>query len=61
MGSLLNRLLIILNDSDPQSTEYYIALILLENYELIEALSIGEVANMCSVSKSAISKICNFS
>jgi DNA-binding MurR/RpiR family transcriptional regulator len=31
-------------------------MILLENYELIEALSIGEVANMCSVSKSAISK-----
>jgi DNA-binding MurR/RpiR family transcriptional regulator len=61
MGSLLNRLLIILNDCDSHSTEYYIAMILLENYELIEALSIGEVANMCSVSKSAISKICNFS
>lgn len=56
MGSLLNRLLIMLNDSDPQSTDYYIAMTLLLNYSLIETSSIGEIAALCTVSKSAISK-----
>lgn len=56
MGSLLNRLLIMLNDSDPQSTDYYIAMTLLLNYGMIETSTIGEIAVLCSVSKSAISK-----
>lgn len=56
MGNLLNRLLIILNDSDPQSTEYHIALTMLRNYYSLATLSINEVASLCSVSKSTISK-----
>lgn len=56
MGILLNRLLIILNDSDPKSTDYHIAFTLLSNFNSICSLSIGEVAHLCSVSKSTISK-----
>lgn len=56
MGILLNRLLIILNDSDLNSTEYHIAFTLLSNFYDICKMSIGEVAELCSVSKSTISK-----
>jgi DNA-binding MurR/RpiR family transcriptional regulator len=56
MGILLNRLLIILNDSDLKSTDYHIAFTLLSNFYLINEMTIGEVADLCSVSKSTISK-----
>lgn len=56
MGILLNRLLIILNDSDLNSTDYHIAFTLLSNFYLINEMSIGAVADLCSVSKSTISK-----
>lgn len=56
MGILLNRLLIILNDSDPKSTDYHIAFTLLSNFYFICEMSIGEVADLCTVSKSTISK-----
>lgn len=56
MGSLLNRLLAILNDSDLMSTNYHIAMTLLRNYDSLTVLSIGEVARLCNVSKSTISK-----
>lgn len=56
MGSLLNRLLIMLNDSDPKSTDYHITFTLLMNFYLLSTLSIGEVAKLCTVSKSTISK-----
>lgn len=56
MGSLLNRLLILLNDLDAESTDYYIARELLLNYDLISSLSIAELAKVCNVSKSALSK-----
>ncbi|MGB8452435.1 MAG: MurR/RpiR family transcriptional regulator [Anaerocolumna sp.] len=56
MGILLNRLLIILNDSDLKSTDYHIAFTLLSNFYSICEMSIGEVAHLASVSKSTISK-----
>lgn len=56
MGILLNRLLIILNDSDSASTDYHIARTLIQNFYELHLLSIGEVAGLCSVSKSTISK-----
>lgn len=56
MGSLLNRLLIMLNDSDPKSTDYHITFTLLMNFYSLSTLSIGEVASLCTVSKSTISK-----
>ena len=56
MGNLLNRLLIMLNDNDLDSTNYHIAMTLLMNFHSLCELSIGEVAKLCSVSKSTISK-----
>ncbi|MEY8353483.1 MurR/RpiR family transcriptional regulator [Lachnospiraceae bacterium 54-53] len=56
MGILLNRLLIVLNDSDLKSTDYHIAFTLLSNFYLISEMTIKEVADLCSVSKSTISK-----
>ena len=44
MGNLLNRLLIMLNDNDLDSTNYHIAMTLLMNFYLLSELSIGEVA-----------------
>ncbi len=56
MGKLINRLLVMLNDSDPSSLEYHLAMALLENFGVLKGLTIGEVAELCGVSKSAISK-----
>ncbi|WP_315108952.1 MurR/RpiR family transcriptional regulator [Clostridium intestinale] len=56
MGILLNRLLIMLNDSDTKSTEYHIAFTLLMNFYYLSNMSINEVAELCNVSKSTISK-----
>lgn len=56
MGILLSRLLIILNDKDPGSTDYFIALTLLMNFSSLSEMTINEVATKCYVSKSTISK-----
>lgn len=56
MGLLLSRLLIILNDENPLSTNYAIAKILLDHFFEITKLSIGETADLCGVSKSTLSK-----
>lgn len=56
MGLLINRLLTILNEKEVNSIHYHIALILLLNYERITDCSIDQIANLCTVSKSTISK-----
>ena len=56
MGILYDRLLILLNESSSDSTFYHIALTMLQNMELLHSLAINEVADLCSVSKSTISK-----
>lgn len=56
MGLLIHRLLTLLNTEDPNSTNYHIAMTLLQNYDSISTLSIGSIAELCSVSKSTISK-----
>ncbi|MBF4694167.1 MurR/RpiR family transcriptional regulator [Fusibacter ferrireducens] len=56
MGLLLQRLLIVLNDEDYNSTPYYIAMTMLNNFYLINELTISELAKLCNVSKSTISK-----
>ena len=55
MGILYNRLLITLNDSDPDSTDYHIALVMLQRMTSLSSLSIQELARLCNVSKSTIS------
>ncbi len=56
MGTLLNRLLIILNNEKEESTYYHIAYTLLSNFECIKDMNISEIAELCFVSKSTISK-----
>lgn len=56
MGMLYNRLLIALNEEDPESTYYFIALTMLQHLEELGELSIGQLAELCAVSKSTISK-----
>lgn len=56
MGILYNRLMIVLNEADPSSADYHIALVMLQSLLSLASMSIGEVAGLCNVSKSTISK-----
>jgi DNA-binding MurR/RpiR family transcriptional regulator len=56
MGILVNRLLVLLNGADSGSTYYHIALTILKNLRRLADMNINEVADMCAVSKSTISK-----
>lgn len=56
MGILYDRLLILLNENSQDSTFYHIALVMLQNMASLKFLAINEVAELCCVSKSTISK-----
>lgn len=56
MGMLLNRLLIIIIEADRNSINYHIAMTMLKNFDNLTNLPINEVASLCNVSKSTISK-----
>jgi len=56
MNILLNRLLDIINNENPNTTKYYIVHVFLSNLHNLGNLSVNEVAAMCCVSKSTISK-----
>ena len=56
MGLLIIRLITFLNSQPPESTNYHIATIMLKNYEQVQASSISQIAELCNVSKSTISK-----
>jgi DNA-binding MurR/RpiR family transcriptional regulator len=56
MSILLNRLLVILNDEKLDSIYYHIAFTLLVNLDRINTMYIAEIAELCAVSKSMISK-----
>lgn len=56
MGVLYNRLLIVINDNSADSTYYHIALTMLLHMSELSTLGINELAALCSVSKSTISK-----
>lgn len=56
MGLLIIRLITFLNSQSIESTNHHIAVTMLENYEHIHNMSIGETAKLCDVSKSTISK-----
>lgn len=56
MGILVNRLLAILNEQNPETTYYYIAVTILEHITQIGDMNINEIAELCNTSKSTISK-----
>lgn len=56
MSILIIRLLSLINTAPIESSNYHIALTLLTNLDQIALLSISEVAHLCNVSKSKLSK-----
>lgn len=56
MGILVNRLLVMLNEQNPETTYYYIAVTILEHITQIGNMNINEIAELCNTSKSTISK-----
>ncbi|ETA82349.1 MurR/RpiR family transcriptional regulator [Youngiibacter fragilis] len=56
MGELLNRLLIILNNGSENTTYHHIANIMLVNFNSLRNMTISDIADLCYVSKSTISK-----
>lgn len=56
MSQLLNRLLILLNDLDPNSTFYHIAYTMLTHFSELQDMNINEISMLCNVAKSTISK-----
>ena len=60
MGPLIIRLLTLLNNEKTTSTYYHIAETLLKNYNQIAEVSISEIAALCNVSKSTMSKFARF-
>jgi len=56
MGLLIIRLLNLLNNAPANSTNYFIGLTMINHYEAIKTMSIGEFADLCHVSKSTVSK-----
>lgn len=56
MGILYNRLLIVINDNSAGSTWYHIAMTMLLHMHELSELGINELAALCCVSKSTISK-----
>ncbi len=56
MGMVLHRLLVVLLEEDLNTTNYHVAKCLIENFAALGALTIDQVARLCDVSKSTISK-----
>ncbi|WP_099469744.1 MurR/RpiR family transcriptional regulator [Konateibacter massiliensis] len=56
MPLLYNRLVTTINETTIDSIEYHIAGVMMESIGSINSFSIGEMAKLCSVSKSTISK-----
>lgn len=60
MGSVSNKLLAYIGTTLVHDSNYDIAVLLVKNYDRIKGMSIGEVAELCYVSKSSISRFCRF-
>lgn len=60
MGILYFRLLIILNEEDSESTYYHIAVVMLRHFKQLNEYSIIQLAELCDVSKSTISKFIRY-
>lgn len=60
MGSVAERLLDYIDTAMQHDTNYEIATTLVKNYSKLSELSIGEIADMCFVSKASVSRFCRF-
>lgn len=60
MGSLANKLCAYISTTLVHDSNYDIAVLLLKNYDRLKGMNIAEVADLCYVSQSAISRFCRF-
>lgn len=60
MGSLANKLCAYISTTLVRDSNYDIAVLLLKNYDKLKGMSISQVADLCYVSQSAISRFCRF-
>ncbi|MDD3027798.1 MAG: hypothetical protein PHI41_07130 [Erysipelotrichaceae bacterium] len=56
MGMVLHRLLVVLLEENLDTTSYHVARILINNFAILNQLTIDQVARLCDVSKSTVSK-----
>lgn len=60
MGSLADKLLCYVSTALEHDTNYEIASEMVRNYSKLKNMNLGEIAELCYVSKSAISRFCRF-
>lgn len=60
MGSVAERLLDFIDTNMRRDTNFEIAATPVRNYSRLKELSIGEIADMCYVSKASLSRFCRF-
>lgn len=60
MGSLAEKLMGFVSTAPQHDANYNIALTMLKHYGRLKPMSIGEIADLCYVSKSSISRFCHF-
>lgn len=60
MGSLADKLLWFVNTTLVHDTNYQIATKMLDHYSQIKKMNLSEMAELCYVSKSAITRFCHF-
>ncbi|WP_160669966.1 MurR/RpiR family transcriptional regulator [Clostridium sp. C8-1-8] len=58
MSDIVHKLLIIINNSNEKDIDYNISWIILQNLNVIPTLSINQLADLCYVSISTISRFC---
>lgn len=60
MGSLAEKLMGFVSTTPQHDTNYDIAVAMLKHHASLKSLSIGEIADLCYVSKASISRFCRF-
>lgn len=60
MGSIADKLLSYVNTALVHDTNYQIAVSMLKHYDKLGKMSLSEMAELCFVSKSAITRYCHF-
>lgn len=60
MGSIADKLLSYVNTALVHDTNYQIAASMLNHYDKLEKMTLSEMAELCFVSKSAITRYCHF-
>lgn len=60
MGSLAEKLMGFVSTTPHHDTNYEIALTMLKHYGQLKSMSVGEMADLCYVSKASISRFCRF-